>query len=192
MTARHRIVRVPASSANLGPGYDVMAAALDLHLELEIAETGEFSFDPGPVDIPDGRDNLLVRAFETLHPADGIGFHLREAHNDYLQLAAEGGLLLGAPIVFTAAALMRDVRQRFAGSHGSSYWIRLGAVAGLGAIALQSTVEFSLQMPGNAALCAVLGGIALHRDPRSTRAVTRDGEPSGLRATRVLDQRATW
>jgi len=79
MTARHRIVRVPASSANLGPGYDVMAAALDLHLELEIAETGEFSFDPGPVDIPDGRDNLLVRAFETLHPADGIGFRLREA-----------------------------------------------------------------------------------------------------------------
>ncbi|HEX3242989.1 MAG TPA: homoserine kinase [Solirubrobacterales bacterium] len=79
MTARHRIVRVPASSANLGPGYDVMAAALDLHLELEIAETGEFSFDPGPVDVPGGRDNLLVRAFETLHPADGIGFHLREA-----------------------------------------------------------------------------------------------------------------
>ena len=55
---------------------------------------------------------------------------------------------------------------RFAGSHGSSYWIRLGAVTGLGAIALQSTVEFSLQMPGNAALCAVLCGIALHRDPR--------------------------
>jgi homoserine kinase len=27
MTSRHRLVRVPASSANLGPGYDVMAAA---------------------------------------------------------------------------------------------------------------------------------------------------------------------
>ncbi len=78
MTARHRIVRVPASSANLGPGYDVMAAALDLHLELEIAETGEFSFDPGPLDVPGERDNLLVRAFETLHPADGIAFRLRE------------------------------------------------------------------------------------------------------------------
>lgn len=25
------------------------------------------------------------------------GQHLREAHNDYLQLAAEGGLLLGVP-----------------------------------------------------------------------------------------------
>ena len=65
---------------------------------------------------------------------------------------------------------MRDIRRRFVGSSGSSYWIRLGAVTGLVAIALQSTVEFSLQMPGNAALCAVLAGIALHRDPRSARA----------------------
>ena len=29
MTARRRLVRVPASSANLGPGYDVLAAAVD-------------------------------------------------------------------------------------------------------------------------------------------------------------------
>jgi homoserine kinase len=76
LTARHRLVRVPASSANLGPGYDVMAAALDLFLELEVEETGEFSFDPGPLALPTGRDNLLVRAFETLHSADGIAFRL--------------------------------------------------------------------------------------------------------------------
>jgi O-antigen ligase len=95
------------------------------------------------------------------------GFHLREAHNDYLQLAAEGGLLLGVPVLCAIAALTRDMRRRFAESNGSSYWVRLGAVTGLIAIALQSTVEFSLQMPGNAALGAVLLGIALHRDPRA-------------------------
>ena len=38
MTARHRLVRVPASSANLGPGYDAMAAAMAMHLELEVEE----------------------------------------------------------------------------------------------------------------------------------------------------------
>jgi putative inorganic carbon (HCO3(-)) transporter len=97
------------------------------------------------------------------------GFHLREAHNDYLQLAAEGGVLLGAPIMCAIAALVRAVRSRFVDSSGSSYWIRLGAVTGLIAIALQSTVEFSLQMPGNAALFAVLCGIALHRDPHVGR-----------------------
>jgi homoserine kinase len=77
MTARRRLVRVPASSANLGPGYDAMAAAVALHLELEVEETGEYGFEPGGLDVPTGRDNLLVRAFETLHPADGITFRLR-------------------------------------------------------------------------------------------------------------------
>ncbi len=78
MTARRRLVRVPASSANLGPGYDVMAAALDLYLELEVEESGEYSFDPAGLDVPTGRENLIVRAFETLHSADGIAFRLRE------------------------------------------------------------------------------------------------------------------
>ena len=76
MTSRHRLVRVPASSANLGPGYDAMAAAVSLHLELEIEETGDYSFDPGGLDVPTGRDNLIVRAFESLKPADGIAFRL--------------------------------------------------------------------------------------------------------------------
>ena len=70
------MVRVPASSANLGPGYDSMAAALALHLELEVEETGEFSVDPGDTDLPASRDNLCVRAFEALHPADGIAFRI--------------------------------------------------------------------------------------------------------------------
>ena len=77
MTIRHRLVRVPASSANLGPGYDAMAAAVSLHLELEVEETGEFSLDPGGLDVSTGRDNLVVRAFESLHSADGIAFRLR-------------------------------------------------------------------------------------------------------------------
>jgi homoserine kinase len=77
VTVRHRLVRVPASSANLGPGYDAMAAAVSLHLELEVEETGEFSLDPGGLEVSAGRDNLVVRAFESLHPADGISFRLR-------------------------------------------------------------------------------------------------------------------
>jgi homoserine kinase len=77
LTERRRLVRVPASSANLGPGYDAMAAAVSLLLDLEVEETGEFSLDPGGLDVSTGRDNLVVRAFESLHPADGIAFRLR-------------------------------------------------------------------------------------------------------------------
>jgi homoserine kinase len=77
VTIRRRLVRVPASSANLGPGYDVLAAAVSLFLELEVEETAEFSLDPGGLEVSTGRDNLIVRAFESLHSADGIAFRLR-------------------------------------------------------------------------------------------------------------------
>jgi homoserine kinase len=76
VTARRRLVRVPASSANLGPGFDVLAAALSLHLELEVTETGEFAVDPGVAGVPTDRTHLCVRAFESLHPADGLRFQV--------------------------------------------------------------------------------------------------------------------
>jgi len=88
--------------------------------------------------------------------------HVGEAHNDYLQLAAEGGVLLGISIVVLAGIFAWEVARKFSGSTGSSYWVRLGAVTGIVAIALQSFVEFSLQIPGNAVLFATLCAIALH------------------------------
>ncbi len=77
MTERRRLVKVPASSANLGPGYDVLAAALALHLELEVEEAGSFSVEANVLGVPLDRSNLCVRAFESLRPADGIGFRIR-------------------------------------------------------------------------------------------------------------------
>jgi homoserine kinase len=77
MTVRRRLVRVPASSANLGPGYDVLAAALSLYLEVEVEETGSFSVEAKGLDVPLDRSNLCVRAFEWLRPADEIAFRIR-------------------------------------------------------------------------------------------------------------------
>lgn len=73
---RRRVVRVPASSANLGPGFDCFAAALGLHLELEVQETGAFAVETD-LDVRRDRDNLCVRAFEALHPADHFTFRIR-------------------------------------------------------------------------------------------------------------------
>ena len=73
---RRRLVRVPASSANLGPGFDTFAAALALHMELEVLETpGTFAVE---TDLAIARDrrNLAVRGFERLHPADGFTFRI--------------------------------------------------------------------------------------------------------------------
>ena len=88
-----------------------------------------------------------------------------EAHNDYLQLAAEGGLLVGIPAIVLAVIFAREVRRRFrAGSRSlTSYWLRVGAVAGLVAMAVQESVEFSLQLPGNAVMFAALCMLAVHK-----------------------------
>src|SRR3954454_5257070 len=122
MTSRRRLVRVPASTANLGPGYDVMAAALSLHLELEVEETGEYSFDTGGIDVPTGRDNLIVRAFETLHPADGIAFRLRSeiplARGLGSSAAAIVAGLAAADHLFELALTRGDLLARAAGIEG--------------------------------------------------------------------------
>jgi homoserine kinase len=70
------VVRVPSSSANLGPGYDVLAAALSPALELEVEEEGEFSVECDVPGVALDRTNLCVRAFERLHPADGLAFRI--------------------------------------------------------------------------------------------------------------------
>lgn len=94
---RRRVVRVPASSANLGPGFDVLAAALSLHLELEVVETGSFGVLTD-LDVPRDRSNLVVRAFERLHPADGFEFRISSG------IPLSGGL--GSSAAATVAGLM--------------------------------------------------------------------------------------
>jgi len=88
---------VPASSANLGPGFDVLAAALALHLEVEVEETGSFAVETA-LDVPRDRSNLVVRAFERLHPADDFTFRLRS------EIPLEGGL--GSSAAAIVAGLM--------------------------------------------------------------------------------------
>jgi homoserine kinase len=72
---RRRQVKVPGSSANLGPGFDVLAAALALHLTVEVVETGTFQVVTD-LNIRKDRQNLVVRAFERLHPADHFEFRI--------------------------------------------------------------------------------------------------------------------
>jgi homoserine kinase len=73
---RRRLVRVPASSANLGPGFDVMGAALDLHMEVDVQETGHFAVHTD-LKIARDRRNLIVRGFAALHPPDDFEFTIR-------------------------------------------------------------------------------------------------------------------
>jgi homoserine kinase len=116
MTARRRLVKVPASSANLGPGYDVLAAALALHLELEVEETGSFSVEAGGLGVPLDRSNLCVRAFESLRAADGIAFRIRSEIPLAAGLGSSGAAvvagLLAADHLYELAQEPEDVLAR--------------------------------------------------------------------------------
>jgi O-antigen ligase len=107
--------------------------------------------------------------------------HFGEAHNDYLQLVAEGGLLVGLPIVLCLVFFGREVWRQARGDEpgSTSWWVRRGAITALVAIALQETVEFSLQMPGNAALFAVVCAFALHRPSVRPQAEPAPQRPPG-------------
>jgi O-antigen ligase len=92
-----------------------------------------------------------------------------EAHNDYLQTIAEGGLLVAIPVIICLVALVRAARARVAAGQDSPivFWLRAGAIAGLLGIAAQEMLDFSLQLPGVLVLFAVLAAIAVHRPPKA-------------------------
>jgi O-antigen ligase len=115
----------------------------------------------------------------TQYQTSNRSIHFEQAHNDYLQLLAEGGILLGVAVVATLAIFINAIRRRFreAPHQGSTYWARVGAVIGLIAIAVQSLFEFSLQIPGNAAMFCVLAAIAIHRSPSVRRS---PGDPNDI------------
>lgn len=89
------------------------------------------------------------------------------AHNDYLQLAVEGGLpfLLLAGLALTlAASSVRRLLRRLRDDPASP-WAVLQASCALGllAVLLHSLVDFNLRIPANAMVAAFLAGVLLRR-----------------------------
>jgi O-antigen ligase len=99
----------------------------------------------------------------TLYQTTRLEVHTIEAHNDYAQLLSEGGIALALAVVAAIFLLGREIRRRFRenADDQTTYWLRVGATTGLVAIAFQELVEFSLQMPGNATLFAVVAALAI-------------------------------
>src|SRR5438132_10012273 len=68
-------IRVPATSANLGPGFDVLGLALDLHNEfaVSLADTTRIEIEGGGYNegMPLDESNLFYRAFAHLYQAQG-------------------------------------------------------------------------------------------------------------------------
>jgi O-antigen ligase len=124
------------------------------------------------------------------HPIAGVGFGgfwmaitryhnasgemvPQEAHNDYLEFIASGGLialLIGAWFLYlymqTVRARLRESSSRFVRA------ARCGALVGVSGVAVHSVVDFGLHIPANAVLIIglmVISAVDLHSDKRRSR-----------------------
>ncbi len=87
-------------------------------------------------------------------------FFFNQAHDQYLQYAAEGGALLLVPLACAAIAFMLTAGSRLVRDSSPMFWIRLGALSGIVGTLVQSIWETGLRLPANALLFAVAAAIA--------------------------------
>ena len=79
MTSEGFVVHAPATTANLGPGFDCAGAALDLWNELHVLPAAEGEplvtvEGEGAAELPQDETHLALRAFALVAPLDGLRF----------------------------------------------------------------------------------------------------------------------
>lgn len=94
------LARVPASAANLGPGFDTLAVALDLHLEVELAVGGPLTVvtEGQGAGLFDDASHLAVRVAREVLGHDGFAITVRSA------IPLSRGLGSSAALALAAAA----------------------------------------------------------------------------------------
>lgn len=139
-----------------------MAVALDLVLELEVSETGAFSVEAESPGVELDRGNLLVRAFETLHPADGIAFRIG------------GGIPVSRGLGSSAAAIV-------AGLVAADHMFELG-------LEKPDLLERATGIEGHPdnVAAALYGGFVLCSTARGRPRATRVEAPEGLEGVLVI------
>jgi O-antigen ligase len=122
--------------------------------------------------------------FHSVYPRyrpDTIGAYYDHAHQDYLEIAADTGIvglgLLGAMVLMSLGAALLAMRRR---NDPLMRGMAFASVMGIIALLIHSTVDFNLQIPANSATFMVilaLGWIALslekqERTKRRSRSAT--------------------
>ena len=129
-------------------------------------------------------------AITRYHTGSGTGTP-QEAHNDYLELLASGGLIGLAIGIWFAVAMIRTARQKLgqlrgATENGNSFAraATIGALAGILTVAVHSLVDFGLHITINALMFTVLIAIVAGNRMRSTE--FRSQKSEALRETEFL------
>ncbi len=100
-------------------------------------------------------------SFEVVMPAYQTSFAtlLNHAHNQYLHLLVEGGLLLAVPLVLLITLLCGTAWRRLRQDQTAMADVRHGACAGLVGLAVQSIVEVPFLTPAVVLLAAVSAAV---------------------------------
>jgi O-antigen ligase len=146
---------------------DIGALSIRLHSSMSEGLVGRLSI--WRQSLPVVRDFWLVGAgagtyqsVMVLYQTSSRLFHLSHADNELLQIAAEGGVLLGLPVAVTLLAGIRLAARRLREDRAPIFWLRAGASAGMLALFTQNMVEMTLRVPANAVLFAILAAVLLH------------------------------
>jgi O-antigen ligase len=122
-------------------------------------------------------------------------FFVNQAHNDYLQLLVEMGLLgFGTMLWFLLTLYSRALKKIRNWTSEMSGATTLACVLGLSGILVHSVFDFNLQIPANAALFYVLCTVAAaapFAQPARKRRVARGKPPEVLASPEALHQPAT-
>ncbi|MGH9803104.1 MAG: O-antigen ligase family protein, partial [Blastocatellia bacterium] len=102
-------------------------------------------------------------AYETAYPVyardNGMQGVVAEAHNDYLQILADGGIVGGLLAAWLIVVLARSVFRGLASRDSLQAGLAIGAGAGLLGMLVHSVFDFNLHLPSHALVFLVLSTI---------------------------------
>lgn len=114
-----------------------------------------------------------VGSFPTAYPMYTLGdgsVVVGQAHNDYLQVLADGGIVGGLIALSFLLLLLRDIRRSLRHPDPTQAALALGFSGGIVAILTHSLFDFNLQLPANALLFLLLCAVVSYISERTAQA----------------------
>jgi O-antigen ligase len=123
-------------------------------------------------------------AFSMYTKSDG-SLRVPQAHNDYLQIVADCGVVGGLIAIWFLIILFRTVMRGIRSRDPLYAGLALGSGSGIFALLVHSLFDFNLQLPANALLFLVLVAIAVYAAAAAKLESRAPGQTLGAKSNRV-------